>query len=250
MSLENDKDKEKVVTGSDINQELRNLNIKDIINQAHDVEEGTDVQADKEEKEENALPDDLKCCTVSELKEKLRKKKLPVTGNKQDLIKRLLGLEAVADSEEQTSPQTNPTEHDLRKHNVTELKEMLREKKMRLKGNKSDLIDRLLGKEVPMPKEKWEDSKDKAFLGNLLKDTSPSSVQFQTAEEISAREPFKRWPPVYFIKYFEKARSFVLRSERIVSDDSRDFLTDIEANPRNDLTRRGESPVCSSNTYL
>jgi hypothetical protein len=85
---------------------------------------------------------------------------------------------------------------------------------------------------------------------NLLKDTTPSSVRYQTAEEVNAREPFNRWPPVYFIAYFEKARSFVLRNERILSYDNRDFLADIDANPRNDLTRRGESLVHSFNYFL
>jgi hypothetical protein len=129
MSLGNGADGDKVVSVSDINTDLNNINIEDFDDQVRDIEDGTDVPADKEIDEENMSHDDLKNCTVLEPKEKLRKKKLPMTGNKNDLIKLILGLEEVVDSVGQTQPH-EPTEHDLRKHNVTELKEMLQEKKM------------------------------------------------------------------------------------------------------------------------
>ena len=126
MSSENGTVGEKVVHVSDINQELNNLNIEDIIDRVHDVEDGTDVYAGREDKEDNASPGNLKICAVLELKEKLITKKLPMTANKNALIKHLLGLEAVADSVRQTKPhKPNLTEHDLRRHTVTELKEML-----------------------------------------------------------------------------------------------------------------------------
>lgn len=194
---------------------------------------------ENEDEVEDGIEKDLKQCSVAELREKLKERGQPSGGSRSDLINRLLGQEVEMEE---------GTEEDLKRYTVKELKKKLTA--MRLptaKGNKQDLIDRLTGKEQPMPKEKWEKSNDKRFLLSLLKDTRPTSVRFMTAEEVNQRPPFNRWPLSYFRDYFETARRHVLNVEKIADEDNHDFLADTAANPRGTLTRRGN---CAINCFI
>ncbi len=139
---------------------------------------------ENEDEVEDGIENDLKQCSVAKLREKLKERGQPSGGSRSDLINRLLGQEVEMEE---------GTEEDLKRYTVKELKKKLTA--MRLptaKGNKQDLIDRLTGKEQPMPKDKWERSNDKQFLLSLLKDAQHTSVQFMTAEEVNQRPPFNR----------------------------------------------------------
>jgi hypothetical protein len=54
-------------------------------------------------------------------------------------------------------------------------------------------------------------SKDKAFLVNLLNDSSISEVWFWSAEQVHCRDPFNNWPFPYFKGDFENTQIFILK---------------------------------------
>ena len=91
--------------------------------------------------------------TVVELKDLLRERGLKVSGKKAELVERLLGRES---PKAVKSPKgRNPGKATLEKKTVVELKEMLREQGLKVSGTKTELIDRLTGKEtIKVPSEK------------------------------------------------------------------------------------------------
>lgn len=68
---------------------------------------------------------------------------------------------------------------------MDEQKERLKALGKGMNGDKTNLIKHLYEGEVPMPSEKWETSRDDAFLKNLLNNSSTSSVLFQLSKCIT-----------------------------------------------------------------
>jgi ATP-dependent DNA helicase PIF1 len=93
----------------------------------------------------SALPDEqiLKEHTVLELKQMLRERGLKVSGRKAELIKRLRTIRNDVSRRASGSPSQIPDEQILKERTVVELKQMLRERGLKVSGRKAELIERL-----------------------------------------------------------------------------------------------------------
>jgi hypothetical protein len=169
--------------------------------------------------------------TVPELKSILRELNEPTGGKKKDLVKRVLGLEEFEEG----------SFEDFDRYTNAELVEKLKTTNADHQGNREDLINRLMGKEPPMPDVKWEDSDDKSLLMKALKEQGEHSVRFKTVEEVHQMRPFNRWPLYRFRTYFKNALLSRLRSESIADQDNADFLALVQENPIPERNHRGES---------
>lgn len=169
--------------------------------------------------------------TVPELKSILRELNEPTGGKKKDLVKRVLGLEEFEEG----------SFEDFDRYTNAELVEKLKTTNADHQGNREDLINRLMGKEPPMPDVKWEDSDDKSLLMKALKEQGEHSVRFKTVEEVHQMRPFNRWPLYRFRTYFKNALLSRLRSESIADQDNADFLALVQENPIPERNHRGKS---------
>lgn len=231
-----------------ITNELTSLSLMhDDEDKSADGGDGKDgVDAEMEEMEE------LMGHTVVELKDMLRSKGLRVTGNKVDLVNRLLGIEEVRkgneiDGDNDIGEVVLSYETLSRCTNKT-LQSKLKSMGLSTGGKKDTLIKRLLGLEPPAPKEGWDKSKDKALLARLLKVNSEDGVRYMTAEQVHQLPPFDRWPEHRFKANFLNLRDTVIHKEEIALQDIADFKADLAAHPRSKLTRKGET--CNSTFCL
>ena len=174
-----------------------------------------------------------------ELKELLRMQGLKVGGRKVDLVNRLLGLEEHENEKEETVADLVLTFDTLKNCTNKTLKAKLKSMGLPTGGVKKALIDRLLGLEPPMPKEGWDNSKDKSLCTALLREHGEGSIRYMSAEEVHQLSPFDRWPFYRFKPNFYNLRDTVIHKEAIVEQDILDFLADLAAHPPKDITRKG-----------
>ena len=86
---------------------------------------------------------DYKALKVQELKELLKNKKLSVSGNKGDLIQRLLDSDII-----KSDIPIDVKQDNYKNLKAQELKVLLKNKKLSVSGNKGDLIQRLLDSDM------------------------------------------------------------------------------------------------------
>ena len=112
------------------------------------------------------------------------------------------------DDEEEEEKET-----ELQALTVEKLKVKLKERGLKVSGRKQELIDRLLGREVPKTnKVEWKKSKAKCLLKKLLLDKE-SHIHGKAVEEIHAsHEWFQDYPLDKFEKYVEGEGDYVLYS--------------------------------------
>ena len=165
-------------------------------------EDDEDTEEDNSETEETTKyysEDDLKSLKVDQLKAILRKKKMKLSGRKDDLVARLKGQEVISNEDEDVA--IDESEEGLSKLTVVQLKERLRLNDLPVSGNKTELIERLMGREPPKL-ETWKKSKAKQMLKNMFADEN-SKVHTLSAEAIHQSHPqFKVYP-------FDKFQGYV-----------------------------------------
>ena len=175
--------------------------------------------------------DDNGNLTMGMLKEKLKALNKPTRGKKLELVSRLNGTERFEEG----------SFGDYDRYTSQELIELLKSQKKDTGGLREDLINRLLGKEPPMPNEGWQDSDDRALLFSKLQDDDASNFRRKTAEQVHKNEPFNRWPIYKFREYFKSALLSVLKEEAIVDEDNVDFAALAAANPVSERDQNGKN---------
>lgn len=201
-----------------------------------DDNNGEDDDSETEETTKYYSEDDLKSLKVDQLKAILRKKKMKLSGRKADLVARLVGKEVISNEDEDVA--IDESEEGLSKLTVAQLKKRLRLNDLPVSGNKTELIERLMGREPPKL-ETWNKSKAKQMLKNMFADDN-SKVHTLSAEAIHQSHPrFKVYPFDKFQGYLQtiKAASNELKEINRVTE--REVWEDIQHNPRPDMTFHG-----------
>lgn len=193
-----------------------------------------DDEIDEEEREKEKY---LKSLTVPILKEKLRERKLKLSGRKDVLIDRLLGRE------ESTKVMSNNiicdmTEENLKQLKNAELKDLLKRRKMSTSGKKSVMIKRLLGEENGKAK-KWKKSLAQSLLRQLINDER-SRIHTMDANEIWESDPiFQQYPLDKFEEYVTTLKEADVNETEIAMMNEEEIWKEMLAYPRGELTDRG-----------
>jgi len=202
-------------------------------------EDDEDTEEDNSETEETTKyysEDDLKSLKVDQLKAILRKKKMKLSGRKADLVARLKGQEVISNEDEDVA--IDESEEGLSKLTVVQLKERLRLNDLPVSGNKTELIERLMGREPPKL-ETWKKSKAKQMLKNMFADEN-SKVHTLSAEAIHQSHPrFKVYPFDKFQGYVQTIKGASSELKEINRVTEREVWEDTQRNPRPNMTFHG-----------
>ncbi|EJK43945.1 hypothetical protein THAOC_37563, partial [Thalassiosira oceanica] len=184
----------------------------------------------------------LELLKVDELKARLKKQGLSTTGRKIKLIERLLTAPA---KEEQHDNEQDAHGANLRtqlnKCTNAELKAMLKGKRLSQQGNKSVLIDRLLGKEQKKARKvvKWKDSKARQLLSKLI-NNDESLIHGQQAKDVYESEDlFQDYPFKKFEGYFISMVASAAANRKQAQIDNAIISKELAKFPRKPSTIRG-----------
>jgi len=149
-------------------------------------------------------------------------------------------------------PPSTPTEHQteeqwteesLKALKNDELKAILQGLGLKRSGNKKELVDRILGREVVTEnkkKPKWRNSKARAMLVRMLMDKQ-SNVHKMTWKEIHAsHEWFQEYDPMLFQRYVRDLRKANPQKVAVVTEDNETIKRELNRFPRPTKTNRGE----------
>jgi hypothetical protein len=147
------------------------------------------------------------------------------------------------DDEEPTEEEKKPTEEELVKLTNAKLKDLLKAKSLKVTGRKAELIDRLLGREMPTVRKKkipkWVGSKARAGLLRMLKDKK-SHVHKKTPAELYESDPaFKDYEYENFKTNLRTLRALAKTQNEIIKMNDHEIWKESIACPRNETTLRG-----------
>jgi hypothetical protein len=193
---------------------------------------------------EDEIKDRLKNLTVKELQARLRDRQLKIAGNKAVLIERLVEFlksnsQQANDNDESTNPEeeidndesTNQPEEEieatveaLKKLTLPQLKARLKARRLKLSGNKDELISRLLdpNAEEKAPK-KWVKSTARKLLVFDIsrgKDLHEGGQPKSATEVYQMRDEFQRYNFQRFKGYLAKLRQVICsaKAQAVIDD--------------------------------
>lgn len=201
--------------------------------------DGTNAGTGQEPSEHTARPgklspEDLAPLKVADLKLLLKERHLPVSGKKDILVGRLM---AYSDGNEDLIAR------QLMRKSKNELKDLLKSKGLRHQGNKQLLVDRLLGREVEVQSrrriDKWEKSKARKLLLEMLRDERSRVHKMQANEVYESHKWFQDYPLANFKRYFEDMKAAAQKYKEKADRDNAIISMELKKFPRNRLTNRG-----------
>mmetsp|Transcript_11689 Transcript_11689/g.19868 ORF Transcript_11689/g.19868 Transcript_11689/m.19868 type:complete len:295 (+) Transcript_11689:36-920(+) len=149
-------------------------------------------------------------------------------------------------------PPSTPTEHQteeqwteesLKALKNDELKAILQGLGLKRSGNKKELVDRILGREVVTEnkkKPKWRNSKARAMLVRMLMDNQSNVHKMTWKESHASHEWFQEYDPMLFQRYVRDLRKANPQKVAVVTEDNEIIKRELNRFPRPTKTNRGE----------
>ncbi|KAK1739827.1 hypothetical protein QTG54_009586 [Skeletonema marinoi] len=136
------------------------------------------------------------------------------------------------------------TEESLKELKNKELQAILVGLGLRKTGNKKDLIDRILGREVVVDKRKkkikWRNSKARAMLVRMLMDKDSNAHTMTWQQLHSSHEWFQEYDAKSFQRYVSELKKANPKKIAVVTEDNKIINAELQRFPRPDKTLRGE----------
>ena len=136
------------------------------------------------------------------------------------------------------------TEESLKELKNKELQAILVGSGLRKTGNKKDLIDRILGREVVVDKRKkkikWRNSKARAMLVRMLMDKDSNAHTMTWQQLHSSHEWFQEYDAKSFQRYVSELKKANPKKIAVVTEDNKIINAELQKFPRPDKTLRGE----------
>jgi len=135
------------------------------------------------------------------------------------------------------------TEASLKALKNDELKAILQGLGLKRSGNKKELVDRILGREVVTEnkkKPKWRNSKARAMLVRMLMDKQSNVHKMTWKESHASHKWFQEYDPMLFQRYVRDLRKANPQKVAVVTEDNEIIKRELNRFPRPTKTNRGE----------